>query len=94
MLFVHQRRGKFQPDVVVLALGDLHRERCAVAAERNREMLVGQIKAVVQHVGDGAAVEAHQNVALADARFFPAAVRMHRRDFHHFAPSFAHIFSL
>ena len=29
MLFVHQRRGKFQPDVIVLALGDLHRERCA-----------------------------------------------------------------
>ncbi len=80
VLPVHQVGFKLQPQVVVLPLAHRDGKGRPVPPEGKLQAAIGHIKAVVQHVPDGLAVDGLQGIAGADALSGRQASRLHPLD--------------
>jgi hypothetical protein len=70
LLFIHKGRFEFKPDIVVLVFFYLDGNGVAVAQKFKGDFALAKAEAVVKNVGYLLAVDAYENVARANARFF------------------------
>ena len=88
VLLVHQRGLEVQTDVVVLPLADGDLKGNAVAGQLQPDLGGGEEEAVVQHVGDLAAIDGYEGVPRDNAVTLGAAVGDDGGDLDHVGGSF------
>ena len=83
VLFVHQGRLEFQPDIGIRALSDRYLKQLRIAVDLQHNRFFSQEKTVIQHIADLTSVDGDQIISRAQADALRCGGRFYSYNFYH-----------